>query len=539
MSRRARFRGMSLRARLMAGAGVIALVCLGIAMLVVDGARETRERIDAAAAAQGRLETLGALSARINDYAIVAIESSGSPAADRLARLGSRAEVVRETFDQAGAGLAEAVEAARDLPEIEQMARATRSIGLARMRAEFDTLDRRLTAEAFDATGLRPELDSFATRFSPLLDQQIVEERRAREGAFAAVRDLAGRLVAWAAGLAAAALLALLLFNWALVRPLLGRLARFGQAASAIGGGASGVRLDDGRRDELGLVAAQINRMAARLDRRAGAVAADRRRLEETVAERTAALRAANERLGEIDRSRRRFFSDIGHELRTPLTVIRAEADLGAADAPLDPDEARASFEVIRARARRLNRRIDDLLRVARSESGEIALDRRPFDLARSAAEAAEDAAPLAERRRIEIETGAYPATPPVVSGDADWTRQVIAGLLDNAIRLSPEGARIRLDCAVDGTEASVTVTDEGPGVADDLKPRLFQRFTRGQAPESGLGFGIGLALAHWVMETQGGRIACQSPAPVALSDPPKGPGATFRLTLPREEVAP
>ena len=155
-----------------------------------------------------------------------------------------------------------------------------------------------------------------------------------------------------------------------LVRPLLGRLDRVARAAEAVGAGAFDRAPPVDRRDELGLVFAQINRMAARLGRARRALERDRARLEATVAERTAALSAANARLEAIDAERRRLFADVGHELRTPLTVILAETELAAAAGPVGEAELREALEVIGARARRLNRRIDDLLRVARSESG-------------------------------------------------------------------------------------------------------------------------------------------------------------------------
>ena len=130
--------------------------------------------------------------------------------------------------------------------------------------------------------------------------------------------------------------------------------------------------------------------MAGRLARREGRLAADRAALEDTVAARTADLRAANERLEMVDRSRRRFFADVSHELRTPLTVILGECEIAAlSPAPpcADPalsgalDRDRAAFAVIRRRAFRLQRRVEDMLRVARSETGTIELESKTVAL--------------------------------------------------------------------------------------------------------------------------------------------------------------
>ena len=118
--------------------------------------------------------------------------------------------------------------------------------------------------------------------------------------------------------------------------------------------------------------------------------------------------------------------------------------------------------------------------------------------------------------------------------GDADWTRQVIAGLIDNAIRHSPEGSRIRLELDAGGDTLTIAVTDEGTGISRPDQARLFERFERGSA--IGDGFGIGLALARWVVEAQGGAIGVTSPAP-PLSDPARGPGSRFHFTLPRVDA--
>jgi signal transduction histidine kinase len=207
--------------------------------------------------------------------------------------------------------------------------------------------------------------------------------------------------------------------------------------------------------------------------------------------------------------------------LRTPLTVILAETDLAARPGAADA-ELRSGLAVIGARARRLNRRVDDLLRVARSESGELELDTGPFDLAAAARDAIEDVAPLARRARVDIVPRLVSAD---AAGDRDWSRQVIAGVLDNAIRHSPPGAAIEVALTPAGAKIAVTVTDEGEGVPDADLERIFARHVRGA--RRGVGFGVGLALARWVMTRQGGAIALQSPVPGG-----RGPGPGTRVTL-------
>jgi signal transduction histidine kinase len=494
--------GPSLRLRLLVGAGLIAALAAVAAGLTVWGNARTAELIAAASAAQQRIDLLGRLSARVGDYALVALEGAGAglAAPERSERLAGRAEPVRAAFAAVEASRARAGEAP--------------GLGLARMRASFETLAR-AAPDTADLPALRARLDSFATLFAPLLDEAIEAERRAAREAEASL-DRQGRLMwtlALAIALGAAGLLAA--FHLVLVRPLLGRLDRVSRAAEAVGAGAfRPVAVD--RRDELGLVFARINRMAARLARGRRALERDRARLEATVTARTAELSTANARLEATDAERRRLFADVGHELRTPLTVILAETDLAARPGADEP-ELRAALAVISARARRLNRRIDDLLRVARSESGELELDAGPFDLAAAAADAIDDIAPLARRARVALAPRLAPA---VALGDCDWSRQVIAGVLDNAVRHSPPGTSVEVAVTAAGAKIAVTVTDQGEGVPEADLERIFTRHVRGA--RRGLGFGVGLALARWVMTRQGGAIALDSP----------GPGRGTRVTL-------
>ena len=263
--------------------------------------------------------------------------------------------------------------------------------------------------------------------------------------------------------------------------------------------------------------------MAEALATRAETVAQDRARLNQIIDERTEALRAANTRLERTDEDRRRFFADISHELRTPLTVILMEAQLGRQGAP-DPQ---AAFATIETRATRLNRRIDDLLRIARSETGQLGLDTAPVDLGALVQDAiAETAAELSNAGMTLAAPGALPEV--TVEGDRNWLRQVIVGLIRNAIRHARSGGALRLEVTPDGT---VAVSDNGPGIAPGDQARIFDRFAQGSGGTA-QGFGLGLALARWVVEQQGGTIAVTSPLPreIALGD---APGTKISVRLP------
>lgn len=523
---------VSLRARMVLGAGLMAALALAAALMTAGAAIESAGRIERAIAAQGRMELLAALSRRIGDFALAAVESGGMPEPERLDRLSDRAGAVRAALDRVAAEIAASVEEARALDEETRMLRATQGLGLARMRAQFEQLYEGVIDEP-DPEARRARLDGFATRFSPLLDQALRAERRDRDAAFARARDLRRGLLIEAGVVAAAAPVLLLLFHFGLTRPLLARIDRVARATADLARGNFAARLAVERHDELGLLFARMNALAARLARRRRAVEADRAHLNEIITARTADLSAANARLAAIDADRRRFFADVGHELRTPLTVILGETDLCLRAEALTEEEARQAMRVIATRARRLNRRIEDILRVARSEDGQIELGDAPFDLAEAARDAVADSAGPARRRRAVIE-GPGPGPGPTAQGDRDWIRQVIAGLIDNAIRHGPEGGRIRLALVDRDGTAALTITDEGPGLTEGESERLFRRFARGAGAKPGEGFGVGLSLARWIVERHGGTITLTSPAPHPAGPDPAGPGTEAVLCLPR-----
>lgn len=521
----------SLRFRLIVGAGAIALVAVLTAALAARGALTIAGQIERSATAQQRIDLLSALSARISDYAVVAVETASPdvPANAREARLGSRAEQVEIAFAGIDTALGQAVAEAADEGEAEQMRRATRSLGLARMRAQFRALQRSVLSTD-GRSELRAHLDGFATQFSPLLNEAVIEEQRDRDRARRTAAELRERMILQALGAAIFATALTVLFYLILVRPLMRRLDSAREAATGIGGGDFSIALETGGRSEIDWLMREINRMAERLGMRQAQVDADRAQLSEIIAERTAELEEANARLAQIDSERRRFFADIGHELRTPLTVILAESELGLGDR-IEPGDAAEALSVIRARAKRLNRRIDDLLRVARSETGQIDLATEPFDLAEAAEEAIADMAPLAKRRDVVLASVLSSAP---AKGDADWTRQVISGLIENAIKKSAAGSSIEIASAAIENHATLSVTDEGEGVPPADAARVFERFARGTREATGSGFGVGLALARWVLHRQSGAIELESPAP----RPPQGgtsgrPGTQVRLRLP------
>jgi heavy metal sensor kinase len=235
---------------------------------------------------------------------------------------------------------------------------------------------------------------------------------------------------------------------------------------------------------------------------------------------------ACLERIEESFAQLRRFTADASHELRTPLTAIRSVGEVGLS-ADRSGKEYRDIIGSLLEEADRLALLVDSLLSLSRADAGELRLQKEPVDLVPLLSEVASHLEVLAEEKdQVLIVTGLGPV---VVAADPVVLRQAFVNLVANAIKYSPEKARVevtvggRLACAV------VDVTDEGPGIPLAERGRVFERFYRidgGRSREGG-GAGLGLAVARWAIRAHGGEIEI-------LGAP--GAGSTFRVTLPPED---
>lgn len=499
-------RRMGLRLRLWLGALALTLLALIAAGLAAYGLTRMQGAAAEAIAAQRRIEAYGVLSSRMGEWLIEWLASPHTPEAapDPLA--------VLVALDRLDALIARDV---ADAPSDAEATLRTRTGAVpARLRAMFLRLDQGFRAVPPSTPAGRAALALHATQTAPAIAQQIEADSQRRDAALREMEALRPPLLAAAVAVAVAAAVSLAAFWLAVLRPLFARLTLATRDAPAL---AMGQRPPGPQgHDELGLMFARLRQMAGRIARR-------RNRLEETVAHRTADLQAANERLARIDDNRRRFFADVGHELRTPLTVIMGEAELGAAH----PDPAvRASFQTIGSRSARLFRRIEDMLRIARSESGRLELAEQPVDLQAVVGTALADLAPVLRRAGVGTDVD-LPTL--LVRGDADWLRQVFAGFFENAAKYAGRGAEVRIRGQADGAQARIRISDTGPGLSPEAEAVIFDRFTRAGDPTPNParagGFGVGLALAHWVVEASGGRLDLVSDREEA--------GLTLDLTLP------
>src|SRR5574341_780759 len=215
------------------------------------------------------------------------------------------------------------------------------------------------------------------------------------------------------------------------------------------------------------------------------------------------------------------FLAAVSHELRTPLTSVVASLELLKEGAVGElPEEAKRFVEMAHANGERLSALINDVLDLERAESGRLQLKLEPLDCAQLLGEAASLDGAYAERFQVRLLVEAPPGLK--VTADRKRLLQVLSNLISNAAKFSPKGSEIRLAAHGDRERVVLSVSDYGPGIPEEFKPRLFGKFE--QASHSKGGTGLGLAICKSLVERMGGRIWCES-AP--------GKGASFRAELP------
>jgi signal transduction histidine kinase len=202
-------------------------------------------------------------------------------------------------------------------------------------------------------------------------------------------------------------------------------------------------------------------------------------------------------------RRQREFAADASHELRTPLTVIRSSVDYLQRHRGEPVEAVGSALEDIDDEVGHMTSIVEDLLLLARSDSGAVELEHVPVDLGDVAADGASALGKPATDRGVRVEVHPQPA---VVSGDPARLRQLVMILVDNAIRHSPADGRVGVEVRADVGGASLTVEDDGPGIRPEDLPHLFERFYRAHGAPGG-GTGLGLAIAAWIVDRHGGEI--------------------------------
>ncbi len=261
------------------------------------------------------------------------------------------------------------------------------------------------------------------------------------------------------------------------------------EAVRRMAAGDYDVRVDTSATDEVGELARAFNRMAADL--------------------------------ATVDRQRRELVATVSHELRTPLTALVAVLE-NLDDGVTEPDPA--TIRVALGQAERLSALVADLLDLSRVDAGVVALDRSEVGVAE-----------LLDRAVEELRAGVRGVSfdvrvePPGLRLSVDRSRmlQLLANLLDNAVRHSPTGGVVHIWAGRVGTVVRIEVADQGSGIDPDDRERVFERFGTSQDAGGG-GTGLGLAIARWVTDLHGGRIAVADPLPGER-------GARLRVDLPQD----
>jgi heavy metal sensor kinase len=251
----------------------------------------------------------------------------------------------------------------------------------------------------------------------------------------------------------------------------------------------------------------------------------DVRDTESELGQLASVLNATFARLENAFTQQQQFTSDAAHELRTPVSVMLTQTQT-ALNRERSAIEYRETLEACQRSAQRMRRLIESLLELARLDAGQETMKRSRFDLAQTAADCIGQIQPLAESRRIRIESDLAPAA---CNGDSERVAQVITNLLSNAVFYNRDNGEVRVRVRHDSNFAVIEVADNGPGIAPEHQANVFKRFYRADAARTASQgrSGLGLAISKAIVEAHGGAIELSSEA---------GRGTTFSVRLPAAE---
>ncbi|NPA26202.1 MAG: HAMP domain-containing protein [Chloroflexi bacterium] len=242
-----------------------------------------------------------------------------------------------------------------------------------------------------------------------------------------------------------------------------------------------------------------------------------------------ALIQAFNVTLARLERifdTQRRFLADVSHELRTPLAIIRSNAELMQRLQAYDQEAVTAIIQ----EASRLGRLVEDLLFLARAESGRLPMRRTRVDLDEIVTEVLSHVGVLAREKGVRLILDDL--APLSVQGDPDRLRQALLNLVNNALHYTPPGGEVRVGLRRSGNDALLWVSDTGPGIPPEDQPYIFERFYRADKARSrrnGKGFGLGLAIVRWIVTYHQGTVWVESEL---------GRGTTFWIRLPLDAGA-
>lgn len=284
-----------------------------------------------------------------------------------------------------------------------------------------------------------------------------------------------------------------------LAAPLIANLRALSHAAYEITRGRLATRVHLHSRDETALLARALNQLAAQLDQ-------------------------SSRRQQELDSLRRELIGWLGHDLRTPLASVRAIVEAVAEGAIDDPVTAQRYLHTVKRDLDTLSALTDTIFEMAQINAGALKLERRHDSLADLIHTTIEDFGEIATRKTIRIEVAILPGIDPVLM-DSSRIGRVLAGLIENALRHTPNGGKITIRAYPVPDGVAVDVADNGEGIGEADLPHIFDQFYRAESlrRSGALSAGLGLAIARGIVEAHGGRISAQS-------TPGQGTTVSFRI---------
>ncbi len=292
---------------------------------------------------------------------------------------------------------------------------------------------------------------------------------------------------------------------------------------------ADGVRAYDPKRPEVLTVRVPTRPAGDEVDDVASGVGALMERVRDQVAE-----------LAAVDAARRELVTNVSHDLRTPLTALHAALE-AATLADHDPAQRAWLLDTASRHAQRLGRLVERLFEYSTLDEANPPLERETFPLDELVADVVQKHLPRAEGLGLDLAVdGAalIDAAPPLdaapmrvaIHADIGLVERALSNVLDNALRCTPAGGRVRVGVAREGAHAVVTVADTGIGIDPEALPRIFDRFYRTDRGRAGEGSGLGLAIVQRIVALHGGEVGATSAV---------GVGTTVRLALPLDATPP
>lgn len=362
-------------------------------------------------------------------------------------------------------------------------------------------------------------------KFKPIIEASVAEELEEASQAQQLTRKLRADLERVASLTAIAALLLSLIMAVWLWRSLSTPLFQLMMGVRQIAKGNLHHRIQLPGRNEFTYLAKNFNQMTDALATQRQQLQSAHESLEQQVVLRTNELQQAYYRLQQIDNGRRRFFADISHELRTPLTALRGDAEVTLRGKDKPAEEYRAALGRVVKLSEHMNKLVDDLLFMARSEATEFSYEFQPLMLIDFVVNLLEDAQALVYNRQQQLILD-LPEYTINIKADPQRMRQLMLIIIDNACRYSDPGGKITLSLKQCNDHAILVVSDHGIGIPEHELESVFVRLFRGDKARSRVpsGSGLGLPLAKSITEAHNGNITLRSKP---------GEGTQVTITLP------